>query len=160
MSYLRKKCFSSKAISRWPLISFSLSDSVLLKSWTPEAMMMVPGPACKKARTHWQLRGTFGFGHLNISAVGKTHKYQQFCMSLNLHLTTKNGWVQTNPKHGIFPTWIWMTQTSRRYRKQIFCSLSIYAVPSFTLSSADLKSVIILCTCHSQLRNDVTHFTH
>lgn len=62
--YLRKKCFSSKAISRWPLISFSLSDSVLLKSWTPEAMMTVPGPACKKVRTHWQRRDTFFFNHI------------------------------------------------------------------------------------------------
>lgn len=47
--YSRKKCFSNKAISRWPLISFNRSNSVRLKSWTPAAMMRVPGPAYKRS---------------------------------------------------------------------------------------------------------------
>lgn len=44
----RRKCFSSKAISRWPLISFNRSNSVRLRSWMPVAMMSAPGPAWKE----------------------------------------------------------------------------------------------------------------
>lgn len=44
----RRKCFSSKAISKWPLISFNRSNSVRLRSWMPVAMMSAPGPAWKE----------------------------------------------------------------------------------------------------------------
>lgn len=51
-AYSRRKCFSNKAISKWPLTSLSRSDSDLWKSCMAAAIVGDPEPACAHRHIH------------------------------------------------------------------------------------------------------------
>lgn len=113
-----KKCFSSKAISRWPLISFNRSNSVLLKSWTPEAMTRVPGPAgsLSSSLSRGEVRGIFrgiSSPHSVSEAFGDSARSRKSSLlwPLNLILSSLLSMFSTEP---LCFTWTWRSGAPAR----------------------------------------------
>lgn len=69
-AYSRRKCFSNKAISKWPLTSLSRSDSDLWKSCMAAAIVGDPEPACAHRHTH-------SFMHTYTGTQANTNKNRE-----------------------------------------------------------------------------------
>lgn len=89
-AYLRRKCFSNKAISRCPLTSLRRSDSVLWKSWMVAAIVGDPEPACAPIRIYADKihKGPCTHTHTTMNRY-TDNKRKKYFVSVLQHCETK-----------------------------------------------------------------------